>query len=119
MTASDRGVKVDELAVENAGLAAKSETLIDPSGTPTLKVVGELDIASAAPIRAAIDTIVALQPERVVIDLTGLTFIDSSGLSLFLILAHGVAKVELHNPSPMVRKIIDVTGLSSLFVTTP
>jgi anti-anti-sigma factor len=109
---------MDEL-VDDAEPFATSETLTDPSGTPTLKLSGELDIASIGPIRASIDALVATRPERVVVDLTELRFLDSSGLSLLLVIADQVAEVELRNPSAMIRKIIDLTGLLSVFVITP
>jgi anti-anti-sigma factor len=114
----DVGVETDQL-MEDVGSSATSETLIEPSGTPTLKLTGELDIASVGPIRAAIDAIVAQRPERVVIDLTDLRFMDSSGLALLLVMADQVAEVELRNSSEMIRKVIELTGLTSIFVMTP
>lgn len=104
--------------VKPAGLAT-CETLIDPSGTPTLKLMGELDIGSRDPIRTAFGLIIADKPERVVIDLSELRFIDSSGLALLLAMAEQVATVELRDPSPMLRKVIDLTGISGVFVITP
>jgi anti-sigma B factor antagonist len=112
------GIEMDEL-VNDAGALATCETLIDPSGTPTLKLVGELDIGGVAPIRKAFDAIIADGPERVVIDLRELRFIDSSGLSLFLAVADRVDEVELRDPSPIIRKVIGLTGLSNVFVVTP
>lgn len=109
---------MDELG-NDAGALATCETLIDPSGTPTLKLVGELDIGGVGPIRKAFDAIVADCPDRVAIDLTELRFIDSSGLSLFLAVADQVGEVELRNPSPIIRKVLRLTGLSNVFVITP
>jgi anti-anti-sigma factor len=105
--------------VDNLDFLAACETLVDPSGTPTLKLIGELDIASVAPIQAAFDAIVAKRPARLVIDLSELRFIDSSGLSLLLAVADQVDEVELREPSAMTRKVIDLTGLSSVFIVTP
>ena len=73
----------------------------------------------SVPIRTAFDAIVADRPARVVIDLSELRFIDSSGLSLLLAVADQVAEVELRDPSAMIRKVIGLTGLSSVFVITP
>jgi anti-anti-sigma factor len=109
---------MEELAHHQAVLAT-FERLVDPSGTPIVKLIGELDISSIGPIRAALDAIVAGRPDRVVIDLSELRFIDSSGLSVFLSVAHKVPEVELRNPSAMVRKVIGLTGLSNVFVLTP
>jgi anti-anti-sigma factor len=109
---------MDELEGD-AGPLATCETHIDSSGTPTLKLIGELDIGSIGPIRTAIETIVAERPERVVIDLSELRFMDSSGLSLLLTAADRVTEVELREPSATIRKVIDLTGLSSVFTVTP
>lgn len=114
----DVGSEMEDV-MDNAGFPATFETTSDSSGTAVLKLFGELDIASAGPIRTAIDAIVTKRPERVVIDLSELRFVDSSGLSLFLIMADQVAEVELRNPSEVIRKIIEVTGLSDTFVVTP
>jgi anti-sigma B factor antagonist len=104
---------------DTAEVLATFETHIDRSGTPTIKLTGELDIGSVDPIRTAFDAIAADRPARVVIDLSELRFIDSSGLSLFLALAEHVAEVELRDPSETIRKVISLTGLTSLFLITP
>jgi len=104
---------------ENGGFPATCETLTDLSGTPTLKLSGELDLGSVAPIRAAIDALLSKRPSRVVIDLSELRFMDSSGLTLLLAVADQVPEVELRDPSAMIRKLIDLTGLSRLFVINP
>ena len=104
---------------DNVGFPATFETAIDAAGVLTLKVVGELDIANVTPIRQALVAVVAEKPSRVVIDLSELSFLDSSGLALFMFLANEVGDVELREASPIVGRIIDVTGLSSVFKMTP
>jgi anti-sigma B factor antagonist len=109
---------MDELA-DSRGNLATCEMLADASGTPTLKLIGELDLGSVGPIRTACDALIAHRPTRVIVDLSELRFMDSSGLSLLLAVADRVAEVELREPSALIRKIIDVTGLSTIFVMTP
>ena len=46
----------------------------------TLRIEGELDALSAPVLRPTIDTIVADNPKLVVVDLTSLRMIDSSGV---------------------------------------
>jgi anti-sigma B factor antagonist len=112
------GIEMEEVA-DSASPLATFEMVIDPSGTPTLKLTGELDIGSVGPIRAACDAIVANGPTRVVVDLSELRFMDSSGLSALLGMADQVAEVELRDPSAVIRKVIELTGLSNVFVIAP
>ncbi len=53
----------------------------------TITLTGEWDLASQTAMREVIRTALQRHPERVVLDLTALTFIDSSGLKV---------AVELH-----------------------
>ena len=48
----------------------------------TLTVRGSLDINSAPQLAEEIDKIVATKPSRVLVDLSGLDLIDSSGVAL-------------------------------------
>ncbi len=105
--------------IKGVGLAATCEASIDPSGMPTFRLAGELDIASVGGIREVIDPFVADRPSRVIFELSELRFMDSTGLSLFLKVAGQVGLVELRNPSATIRKVIDLTGLSGIFIITP
>jgi anti-anti-sigma factor len=111
-------IEMDEPSDGTAPLAT-FQTAIDTSGTPTLTLTGELDIGSVGPIRAACDAIVANEPKRVVVDLSELRFMDSSGLSVLLAMAGQVPEVELREPSAIIRKVIELTGLSNVFVIAP
>jgi anti-sigma B factor antagonist len=82
-------------------------------------VDGELDLATAPELR---DSLVALSeegPTDIILDLTSLRFIDSTGLSV-LVMAHNRARADrgsilLRNPSPSVLRILEITGLVSVF----
>lgn len=49
-------------------------------GTATMRLQGRLDLVSAPGLRAAVDEAVARGQARLVVDLSGVTFVDSSGL---------------------------------------
>ena len=76
-----------------------------------LRVSGELDLASVDRARSAIEAAIKEAPDRVVFDLSGLEFMDSSGISLFLTVAACVPLVETRNPTPIVRQLVEMTGL--------
>lgn len=53
-------------------------------GSHTLALEGELDIASAPMLEATIEEICARRPRELIIDMTGVEFVDSSGLNAIL-----------------------------------
>jgi len=59
----------------------------------TLTVRGSLDINTAPQLAEEIDKIVATKPSRVLVDLSGLDLIDSSGVAALVKLYKGVRNV--------------------------
>lgn len=84
-----------------------------------VSVGGDVDLVTSHELRQVLEDAVRVNP-RVEVDLTGLTFIDSSGLSA-LVEGHRAARdaggvVVLRNPTPMLRRLLDITRLDSLLV---
>ena len=85
----------------------------------TLVVVGEIDSYTAPALAQRLSD----EPKIVVIDLAGVSFIDSSGLRI-LIEAHQIRMDEktsltLRSPSAAVQRLLEISGLSAhLDVTT-
>jgi anti-anti-sigma factor len=94
--------------------AASVERTSDPSGAFVLSFVGELDIATADGLKVVIDRLLLDNPTRVVIDLERLSFMDSSGIALMLQISKRVEVVETRHPTPIVRRVIEATGLSEI-----
>lgn len=83
---------------------------------------GDLDYSECATFRMTIDKILKNLPPATVVDLSGLDYLDSSGLGLLLSLskeygAQGGRLVLVTNDS--VDSILDLTRLSGLFSSTP
>ena len=76
-------------------------------------VSGEIDMSNASALSAAVAPIAATRPSRLTFDLTGLRFIDSAGIAVMLTAA-ATNTVSLHNPSAIVRSVIEATGLSTI-----
>jgi len=90
-------------------------TARDAGGMPVVTLSGELDSSNAASLQAAMTSILAERPTRVTFDLGDLRFMDSAGIAVLI----GVAKaseVQLRNPSPIVRRVVEVTGLSHVLL---
>jgi anti-sigma B factor antagonist len=86
------------------------------SGEYTLHPQGELDVATVEGLRQQwLDEVDARQPDRLVVDMSGVTFLDSTGLGAIVALQrrqrpHG-GVVAIANATPMVAKILQLTGM--------
>jgi len=85
----------------------------DQSGMVVVRITGELDMSSAPGIRAAMERVLASEPTRIVLDLSGLEFVDSSGLAVLLQAAERAPDIALRNPTRIVRRVIEATGLEA------
>jgi anti-sigma B factor antagonist len=88
-------------------------------GVMVIRVRGELDLATAPELDLAVADAVGLRPNRMVIDLGGVTFMDSTGCRS-LVRAHqatGKATVEMHlrRVSPISRRTLEIMHIDDLF----
>ena len=90
----------------------------DTAGT-TVAVQGEVDVATAPALRDELYRLIDQGTTKIVVDLGGMEFIDSTGLGVFVgalkRAREGGGEVELRSLKPAARKIFDITGLSSAF----
>lgn len=92
------------------------------SGRLTVRFVGELDHAAASgAMRAVCAAAEEFLPRECVLDLAGLTFMDSSGIAVILraqrLLSASGAALLVQDPPEQARRVLDLAGLSKLFVT--
>jgi anti-sigma B factor antagonist/stage II sporulation protein AA (anti-sigma F factor antagonist) len=95
------------------------DTGVDPGGAQLITVDGELDSSNVASLEATIASVTAEHPRRLIFDLSRLRFMDSAGISVLIGAASKVDAVQLRQPSPAVRRVIELTGLSGLLPTEP
>ena len=80
----------------------------DLDGTRFVTVSGEVDLSVA-------DTLTeALSGQRVLVDMTGVTFIDSTGTSCLLVALQASETLILRRSAP-VDKLLELAGVSHLF----
>ncbi len=89
------------------------------SGCLTVRFAGELDHAAAAgAMRAVTAAAEEFLPRRCVLDLAGLSFMDSSGVALILrvqrMLSATGAELVVSNPPEQARRVLLLAGLSPL-----
>ena len=94
------------------------ETRMDSSGAPVVAVSGELDMSNADRLQATVDAIVEGAPTRLIFDLSDLRFMDSAGIAVLLRAAARVESIELRDPSPAVRRVVELTGLASVLIVS-
>jgi anti-sigma B factor antagonist len=90
----------------------------EENGTPVVYLSGELDLTSARQFSTAIDAALGSHPGRLILDASGLTFMDSSGIVLLVSATQRVQEVQVRDPSPIVRRLIELTGLSNVLRIT-
>lgn len=91
----------------------------EPGGASTMALAGELDSSNVEQLEAAVTSLLAEHPERVILDLSALRFMDSAGISVLVRLAGEVDSVQIRDPSPIVRRVIEITGLTGVLQVEP
>ena len=87
---------------------------------PIVRLTGELDMATAPDLDACLLT---LADDDIVVDVSGLTFMDSSGLNTLIValkrsreLGH---KFVLRAPPAPVARLLQITGTDQVFTIEP
>jgi anti-sigma B factor antagonist len=94
-------------------------TELDAGGAPVIVLSGELDIASAGSLEQTVGEVTAEGIERLVFDLSDLRFMDSAGIAVLVGAAKKVDRVNLRAPSPIVRRVLELTGLADVLPVEP
>jgi anti-sigma B factor antagonist len=90
----------------------------------TVIATGEIDLYTAPKLQTDLAVIVdGVGPAaRVVIDMSGVEFCDSTGMNVLLSCLRQVrgrgGELELAAPRPAVKKILQVTGLDAVFTVS-
>lgn len=100
-----------------AGLTITEET----QGTVLIvHLAGYLDGHTCADLDRRVTALLKAGTKRLVIELSGLGYIASAGVGIFINTQHQLEKaggnLQLVSPSPSVREIFAILGLESLFV---
>jgi anti-anti-sigma factor len=87
-----------------------------------VSLAGELDISCAAHLRRGmVRALASMESPHVVVDLRGVGFCDSSGLSILVSAAHSAeakgGRLELSGLQPRMTRVLSITGLNRRFRT--
>ena len=90
----------------------------DGEGVRVVALTGELDFLSASDLGARLSDLRGQTGNAVVIDVSGLTFIDSTGLATLLHgskrTQNGEARVAIVSPEGDVRRVLELTAVDKL-----
>lgn len=93
---------------------------LDGDGAPHLRVDGEIDLATAPELEAALGDLVTATDGDLRVDCAELAFIDSSGVSVLVAIEQRLAatgrRLVLQDPSEQFRQVLAVTALDDVFV---
>jgi anti-sigma B factor antagonist len=88
-----------------------------------ISVQGELDLATAPELSELTTRLLEQGDSRLVYDLSGLTFCDSTGLTVFVRAKNRIdelgGRLSLAAPSAIVHRVLDVSGLLQVLDTRP
>lgn len=94
------------------------------STEPTVRIEGDVDLASVPRLRAELTQLVDGGARRITLDLEEVEFIDSSGLgvlvgALRLLQDTNGGRVIVERAQDSVRKVFEITGLGPMFGLAP
>jgi anti-sigma B factor antagonist len=89
---------------------------------PVIAVTGEIDVATAPQLRECLHRVIAEGGNTVVLDLLGVTFLDSTALGVLVGALKRCRELggDLHVvvADPRIMKIFEITGLTNVFTIT-
>ena len=98
----------------------RAEFVCDTAGSIlSIRIRGEIDHHTAAAIRQGIDaTLFEKRPKTLILDLSAVSFMDSSGLGLIMgrysVMKELGGDMTVWNPSPETRAILTLAGMERL-----
>jgi anti-sigma B factor antagonist len=91
----------------------------EADGWTIIAVTGEIDISSAPALREAIDQALGDGSDRLIVDMNGVSFMDSSGLNVLAGAAKRMSRGSLRIAAPArhIRKVFEITGTDQVIPT--
>jgi anti-anti-sigma factor len=104
----------DRLSLDAGGMLLE---VIRRGTTSTIQLVGECDLAEQGTLRAAVREVFDSRPEHIVLDLSRLSFIDSSGIGVVIEACKRArderVRLEICPGSGQVARVFELCGLTA------
>ena len=109
-----------EADLRRTGFAALADT---SERSTVLKLQGELDVATAPALEASLASAFAGDPSSMVVDLSDLTFLDSTGIRVLVSAGRQAedagCSLVLLAPTAQVLRVLRLTGVDRLLAIEP
>lgn len=94
-----------------------------PEGIAEVALIGRLNMVTATRVRESIHEAIIGNHPRIAVDMSGVSFLDSSGLGA-LVWAYKAAKeagggLVLIEPTEQVQLVLELTNMGSVLATAP
>ena len=100
---------------------ALSIEILTTDDRTVVRVAGEVDLATQGMVDAALAA-EGIEPRALTVDLAGVTFLDSAGLRMLVLLhqrcADNGGSLVVTSPPPAVQTLFEITGLDSILTIT-
>jgi len=100
-------------------MALEVETRTADNGITVVAATGRLDVAGAPMLKEAISEVVKNGPPRIVIDMEGVSFVDSTGLGSVISALKQIrgskGELRLAAPNQQARVVLELTTLDRVF----
>ena len=100
-------------------MALEVETRSADNGITVVAPTGRLDVAGAPALKEAISEVVKTGPPRIVIDMGGVSFVDSTGLGSVISALKQIrgsqGELRLAAPNQQARVVLELTTLDRVF----
>ena len=94
-------------------------TVSEHGGETVVGAAGELDVNTAPELREQLARLVNEGARQIVVELSDVSFVDSTALSVLVSalkrLRQADGDLQLASPTPSVRRVFEITGLTRLF----
>lgn len=91
----------------------------DDGGRALLTLVGAVDVESRGKLQSACQKLLSEGPVGLVLDMSGVTFMDSTGIGALVEVSHSAQDLgitlTIRRPSARVTRILQVTSLSDVW----
>ncbi|HET8978702.1 MAG TPA: STAS domain-containing protein [Solirubrobacteraceae bacterium] len=84
-----------------------------PDGTAVVAISGELDMSTVDELANELRPVLADAPSRLIVDVSAVSFADSSAIALWVRWSGSVSDFELRDPPPLLRRVLATMGLTT------